>query len=563
LVFACCGSAHGQQEGAGTVVDVGSFTVTVPEIDDWTVDVDREKGTVEFSRTKQKLLRLFSSGAGGGTSMTVFKNRPSGGSPGLWLMTEQEMAMHFRKEELSTMEESSRRGVYKLGNVSMDSTQLEGRTYYRLAYTNAIGRLNATVEAILHLYFPPEFVRTKEFYGFLISESYVTGSIFASKDLEQIRSLMRSLQTSGSTSTLPGVGGELLEAASRGDSVRVKLLIEGGAALNSLPANGRGALALAALYGHESIVRSLIDRGASVNPGGENEIHAPLSSAILGRELEIARLLLEKGAQANGSPNRQWTPLIHAIKMHLDTAFVADLLARGADPNRGSPWPPLMHAANEGLAPVASRLIDHGATLDRPDSNGVTALMIALESGWPEVAGILLARGANPNAGTEYGTTPLMYAARRGDTTSLARLVQLGARINARNKGGLSPLLFAASEGQADCARLLLETGAEIEQGNNAGVTPLAMAAAWGHLECVRLLLDRKATIDARSTKGWTPLMFAADEGDSAIVRLLISRGAKLDLENDNGDTARDIADDKDFDSIVEMLENAESQKKD
>lgn len=556
VMFASTPTAVGQVDTTGTLIDVGTFTVRIPDVDDWNVKVDKEKGIVEFTRTKQALLSVFVR-AGGSTSMQVFKNRPSGPTPGIWLMNEQEMATHFRRAELLGVLATAPRNA-QIDSISMDSTVVEGKTCYRLTY--AVGVKGAGVKGILHCYFPPEFSRTKEFFAFLVTDLSVS-SWWTVEDIDRFKPLVRSLKTAGSTSTLPGVGGDLLRAAASGDSSLVRHLVEGGANVNSLPSDGRGPLALAALYGHESVVRYLVDRGADINPVASPEIYTPLSSAILGREKRIGGFLLEKGARANVLADSQWTPLIRAITMHLDTAFTGDLLAHGADPNLRGNWSPLMHAASEGLAPVVTQLIDHGAILDLQDPNGWTALFIALDQNHPEIAGILLARGANPNATSLARDTPLIVAAHGGDTASVARLIQLGARVNVANKWGYSPLGLAADNGETACVQLLLSNGATIDQRTEDGRTPLYLAVQSHHIDCVRFLLDKGADINARTTLEWTPLMAAAKRGDSVAVQLLISRGAKLDLENNKGDTALDIADDGDFKNIVEMLEKAASRK--
>jgi uncharacterized protein len=545
-------SAKGQDDTVGTLVDMGTFSVNVPDLDDWTVDRNLEKGIVELSRSKQKLLSLFSSGAGGGSSMTVFRNRPGGGTPGIWLMNEQQTADNFRASEAEGLLQDRRLNIVA---AERDSIMFEGKRYYRFLYAVRLGK--ATSESILYLYFPPEFPRTKEFFGFLISESYVTGSIFASKDLDQIKPLLRSLKTDGSTSTFPGVKGELLRAAANGDSATVKRLVESGVDVNAVPRDGRGPLALAALYGHERIVRYLADHGALVNPLIPWELHSPLTSAILGRETRIAGFLLERGARANTLADSQWTPLIRAITMHLDTGFVANLLAHGADPNLGIAWTPLMHAANEGLAPVVAQLLDRGAVLDFPNANGETALILALKGNSPEAAEVLLARGANPNAGSKNQMSPLIWAARAGDTASITRLLNMGARVNACNDAGTSALGYAALRGHPECIRLLAGRGATIDLANMYGFTALHLAVLNSHPDCALVLMEKGADINARTKKGATPLMLAAEAGDSAVIRLLLSHGPKLDIENDDGDTALEIADDKDFDAIVAMLKKA------
>lgn len=552
MMLAYTGMASAQEDTVGALVDVGTFAVNVPDLDDWNATVDKAKGVVEFSRTKQEVLSLFVP-AGGMISMVVFKNRPSGGTPALWVMTEHEMATHFRTGELLGVVATAPKGA-KLLSATMDSAIVADKKTYRLVY--AVGLGNTVSTSMLHVYFPPEFPRTKEFFGFLINETSVK-SMFTSEDLAQITPLIRSLHAVGSTSTLPGVEGDLLRASASGDSAKAKHLVESGANVNALPRDGRGPLALAVLYGHESLVRYFVDHGATVNPENIQEIYHPLASAILAREVRIATYLLERGAKPNVIADGYWSPLPRAIAMHLDTGFVAALLARGADPNLQLVWTPLMHAANEGLAPIVSQLIDHGANVNLADKNGETALTVALGNNQPEVAGLLLAGGANPNAATKDGTSPLMLAAACSDTTSLVRLIEQDANVDAVNDVGSSPLSVAAWNGQTDCARILLNHGATVDHRDKDGFTPLYTAIYRGQVDCAHVLLERGADINARSARGWTPLMSAANRGDSVAVDLLISRGAKLDIENEKGDTALDLADDKDFDTIVALLETA------
>jgi ankyrin repeat protein len=78
-------------------------------------------------------------------------------------------------------------------------------------------------------------------------------------------------------------------------------------------------------------------------------------------------------------------------------SVAAQLLARGAFPNgvRGSA--PLVAAAGSGATSVAELLIHYGASVDKVDANGHTALEDAVRQRHLGAVRFLLANGADPN----------------------------------------------------------------------------------------------------------------------------------------------------------------------
>jgi len=123
-------------------------------------------------------------------------------------------------------------------------------------------------------------------------------------------------------------------------------------------------------------IQLLIDAGASVNKSGA------LSSALAANMVPAARFLLEAGADANGDPEAENSPLLIAAGNQISVALISDLIKHGADVNRQTSWgtTPLFYIARwhpdgEGL----KELLEAGADPSIARNNGDTPLMWAIE----------------------------------------------------------------------------------------------------------------------------------------------------------------------------------------
>jgi uncharacterized protein len=172
----------------------------------------------------------------------------------------------------------------------------------------------------------------------------------------------------------------------------------------------------------------------------------------------IARALIEAGAQVDGSPGDQETPLITA--------------------------------ASYGDAEVARVLIEAGADIEAvsaPDAGGVpsgTALQHAAVFGMTKVVDVLVTAGARIHS--------LEMAAAAGDITGwpLARFT-LESRIRA--------LVFAADHQRLEVIDQLTAAGTPVNQADAEwGRLPLHVAAGSGRPDSVRRLLAHGANPDLR-----------------------------------------------------------------
>lgn len=127
-------------------------------------------------------------------------------------------------------------------------------------------------------------------------------------------------------------GGDLHNAAHKGNLELVKQLVSGGANVNARDKLGSTPLHYAANQYHLDVMKFLIDNGADVN-AQQNGGTTPLGHAVFANGPEFAQLLLENGADPNIPSSNGLTPLNDAEM--LGRTATADLLRKyGAE--RGS-----------------------------------------------------------------------------------------------------------------------------------------------------------------------------------------------------------------------------------
>src|SRR5690606_2795294 len=187
---------------------------------------------------------------------------------------------------------------------------------------------------------------------------------------------------------------------------------------------------------------------------------------------------------------------------------------------------PMMLAAGRGGAGLIELLLDAGADVESPNSEGQTALMVVARTGQVEAAQLLLGRGADVHAREDWGgQTALMWAAAQSQPEMIRLLVKAGARVDEHStvrdwqrrvtaegrpkdmyRGGLTPLLFAAREGCIPCIDALLDAGADINLDDPDGVTALIMALLNRHWDTAKFLIEAGADVNLWDFYGQTPL---------------------------------------------------------
>ena len=253
-------------------------------------------------------------------------------------------------------------------------------------------------------------------------------------------------------------------------------------------------LLYAAREGHTTTVARLLDAGAAIEGVEANGI-TPLLMAIANDRMATATLLVERGAVLDTQDWYGRSPLWEAVNvrnlyLHNQTfehvvergpalELIRLLLDRGANPNPRTKESP----------PVRNQLLSSTGTLEWVDFTGQTPFLTAALAGDVTVMRLLLEHGADPHIATFHGTTPLMAAAgvnwvvsqtyTEGPESLLAAVKlchELGMDVNAANSMGITAVMGAANRGSDDIIEYLVANGARLDVVDNENRSPLDWA---------------------------------------------------------------------------------------
>ncbi|KIL87134.1 ankyrin repeat protein [Fusarium avenaceum] len=260
----------------------------------------------------------------------------------------------------------------------------------------------------------------------------------------------------------------------------VSLLLELGAAANSIDDRGYTALHMAVAAGHDPIlaVEPLLQHG--VNPDTvTSDGCTPLLLAIQytkkpgAHRLAILQILAQLDAidlnRVSLRSGKNTSPLLYAVEVKSLRAIEV-LTDHGADANRavdqdGKPVTPVLQAAafHDPEEPELLRaLLDAGVKATEQIQCGITLGHIAALNGNIECLRLLIERNIDVNAADERGGTLLHLAARNRHPGCIALLLQHGANIDPKAADRSTPLHDAARNGDEESIRLLLNAGADM-----------------------------------------------------------------------------------------------------
>ena len=195
-------------------------------------------------------------------------------------------------------------------------------------------------------------------------------------------------------------GLQLIRAAEGGDLESVLQLIEQVASVEVQDENGRTALIAAAYQNNLPIAEVLIRVGADVNKQDNTKQSAYLISTSEGF-LELLRLTLQAGADVHSTDSYNGTGLIRAAdRGHVE--IIQELLKTDIriDHINNLGWTALLEAIILGdggsrHTEVVRLLVEAGANVNLPDSNGIMPLTHARQRSYGPIMEILSAAGAH------------------------------------------------------------------------------------------------------------------------------------------------------------------------
>lgn len=202
---------------------------------------------------------------------------------------------------------------------------------------------------------------------------------------------------------------------------------------------------------------------------------------------------------------------------------------------------PFCWAAACGYLPLMELLLDHGASLDLPESYR-SPLSWAAENGRISAVQFLIDRGMSIEPQGENCISPLSYAAMKGHYNLVQLLVGKTVRRECEDfSSDWSPLTWAAVAGHENVVELLLSSHLQKWPGLPIGSTALCWAACRGYTDLIHMLLAAGAEIAPfpRIYDQLTPLQLATRNKHEDTVKYLLHTGkADINAIDSHGWTA-------------------------
>jgi uncharacterized protein len=341
------------------------------------------------------------------------------------------------------------------------------------------------------------------------------------------------------------------------DEAMTRLLLQKGADVNALNADGLTALMGAVNNKRKHLVRILLESGADVNARSDAGETALMFAVETGNDV-LVRMLIDAGADVNALDNAGFTALMfdechdETKRILLDAGAIRYDEPRPALDYFGAdhPWTKRLKrrfhlmVLHGNVDEVRLTLASNPHLVDKTIQRGLkieTPLISASIAGDVAMVNELISHGADVNKDLDWivGDSPLIYACAGGHTATVAALLLAGADVNDKTKkDGTTALMYAILQRSESVVRLLLRGGADVNARDVVGSTALHIAAEKaGHDSMVRLLIASGADVNARDNSGETALFTAASCLRESNLRALIAANGKVNDINGTGET--------------------------
>ncbi|REJ78057.1 MAG: DUF3421 domain-containing protein [Acidobacteria bacterium] len=215
----------------------------------------------------------------------------------------------------------------------------------------------------------------------------------------------------------------------------------------------------------------------------------------------------------------------------------------------------VIRASENGDLNALRAAIRAGQLIDKRNSVGRTALMIAAEKGSDAIVEELIANRAAVNAVDDEGNSALILASREGKESTVGKLLGEGADPLIANRSGQTALTASAANGQEDVVRVLINdvsfTGMDVPNSINAFLE----AARNGKEDVIEVFLESGMDVNVEdSGSGRTALMEAAAGKHGDTIKVLFSKNPDLEMIDEQGFSALQLASIADSDKTLKVF---------
>lgn len=249
---------------------------------------------------------------------------------------------------------------------------------------------------------------------------------------------------------------------------------------------------------------------------------------------------------------------------------------------RNERWTPLMQAVRDDNVPMVRLLMEYKAQVNLTNSRGMTALMYASRNGNLELVRMLVNAGADVRIRSREGNTACEFALDRGHARVVMLLQEVEAQLSDWSKMGLvdeaetrfdgpppatdsdhgrsDDIFKAIQENDIRLAKQVLHYWPDcvrLRRGPSE-LTPLHMAINGGNQEMAQLIVAAGADVNAKSREGKTPLYQAVARADAELTTMLLRSGAQV-WQLVQGQTALQVAQAAGYTDIVAELNRSTS----
>lgn len=272
------------------------------------------------------------------------------------------------------------------------------------------------------------------------------------------------------------------------------------------------------------MVNRLLDAGADVN-AIDAEGLSPVAMAVKNRSVKMIRLLRRRAAdtgkyeEASGKKllSMVFPTIVPALTAESEAELVETLLQANASPDGEQTSQPLVaHYAEKKFTSLVRAFVRAGADVNAhgKSHNHLTALCHAVINRDFDMARALVEEGhADTNLTTPTNDLPLMYALKNGDFVMAEMLIANGADINMHRTSGVTILCQAMTIGlPVTTVEWILQKKADPNLASYAGdqfSRPLHVTANVQKMEYTDILLRYGANPMLRDAQGKLPVEYA------------------------------------------------------